>query len=241
MSELNVEVLTIFPELFPGPLGVSVIGAALKKKQWQLSVNNIRDFAFDKHRSIDDYPAGGGAGMVFKPDVLSAAIEHAKQKFNGQPAKIIYFSPRGKLLNQRVAASLLQLHNLILICARFEGVDQRVLDCHNVEELSIGDYVLAGGETAAFTLIEACVRLMPGALGADASTQEESFAIGTDYEHLLEYDQYTKPAQWNGLPIPDVLLSGNHARIREWLLQNARARTEKYRPELLEIKRSKRP
>jgi tRNA (guanine37-N1)-methyltransferase len=239
MSKLNVEILTIFPELFPGPLGISVIGAALEKKQWQLSVEDIRNFANDKHKSVDDYPFGGGAGMVFKPNVLGAAIEYAKHKFEGQLAKIIYFSPRGKLLDQKIAAGLLKWCNLILICGRFEGVDQRVLDHYEIEEISMGNYVLAGGEVAAFALLETCVRLIPGVLGADVSTQEESFASGTDYERLLEYDQYTRPAQWKGLSVPEVLLSGNHASIREWRLQNARIRTKKYRPELLAMQQSK--
>lgn len=229
----KVKVLTIFPELFPGPLGISVIGRALKKKIWELNAINIRDFAIDKHKSIDDSPAGGGAGMVFKPDVLGRAIGSVKKGFvNKSVGKIICLSPRGKLLTQKVAKQLLSYKNIILICGRFEGIDQRAIDHYEVEEISIGDYVLSGGEIAAFALIDTCVRLLPGVLGKDASSKEESFGISTEYERLLEYDQYTKPTKWKGLSVPSVLLSGNHKEIKKWRLENAQVRTKRQRPDL---------
>jgi len=228
----NVKILTIFPELFPGPLGISVLGRALKKKLWSLDVKNIRDFAIDKHKSVDDTPAGGGDGMIFKPDVLGRAIESTQKNFTKPKAKIIYLSPRGKLLNQKVAKEILSNKNIILICGRFEGIDQRVLDYYNVEELSIGNYILSGGEIAAFAMIDSCVRLIPGVLGKETSNKEESFGIDTDYEHLVEYDQYTRPSSWKGITIPDVLLSGNHKEIKKWQLENARARTKRQRSDL---------
>lgn len=229
----NVSVLTLFPELFPGPLGISVLGKALEKKLWQLNVEDIRKFATDKYKSVDDYPAGGGAGMIFKPSVLGAAIENTKTKH--KDAKIVYLSPRGKVFNQQVAEQLLSYQNLILICGRFEGIDQRIIDHYNIEEISVGDYVLAGGEVAAFAVLEACVRLIPGVLGKDESSKEESFCQDSPYEFLLEYDQYTKPAAWNGYEVPRVLLSGNHEEIRKWRLKNACERTKKYRPDLWQM------
>jgi tRNA (guanine37-N1)-methyltransferase len=228
----NVSILTIFPELFPGPLGISVLGRALKKKLWTLDVKDIRDFTIDKHKSVDDSPAGGGAGMVFKPDVVARAIEAAQKNFAKPRAKVIYLSPRGKLLSQKVAKKILSSKNIVLICGRFEGIDQRVLDHYEVEELSIGNYVLSGGETAAFAVIDACVRLIPGVLGKELSAQEESFGFGTDYENLVEYDQYTKPAEWQGLKIPEVLLSGNHEKIKAWRFANAKERTKRQRSDL---------
>ena len=227
----NVKILTIFPNLFPGPLGISVIGRALKKKLWTLDIKNIRDFATDKHKSVDDTPAGGGAGMIFKPDVLGRAIEATQKKIT-TPAKIIYMSPRGKLLTQRVAKKILSDKNIILICGRFEGIDQRILEHYKIEELSIGNYILSGGETAAFAVIDACVRLIPGVLGKDISSEEESFGLNTEYENLVEYDQYTRPSIWKGLGIPDVLLSGNHKEIKKWQLTNAQAQTKKQRSDL---------
>jgi tRNA (guanine37-N1)-methyltransferase len=223
----NVQILTIFPELFPGPLGISVIGRGLEKKLWTLRVNNIRDFASDKHKSIDDYPAGGGAGMVFRPDILGKSIEAAQQNFGKEKSKVIYLSPRGRLFSQKIAKELLDSKNIIFICGRFEGIDQRVLDHYEVEELSIGNYILSGGETAAFAVIDSCVRLIPGVLGKDVSNQEESFGLNTDYENLVEYDQYTKPSNWKGLQIPEILLGGNHKEIKKWRLENAKSRTDK--------------
>lgn len=233
MSKLNVSVLTLFPQLFPGPLGVSVIGRALEKQLWQLNIEDIRKFATDKYKSVDDYPAGGGVGMIFKPDVLGAAIEAAQNKLGG--SKTIYLSPRGQIFNQKLAAQLLSYQNLILVCARFEGIDQRVIEHYKMEEISVGDYILAGGEVAAFAVLESCIRLIPGVLGKDHSSKEESFCTDTPYEFLLEYDQYTKPNVWNGYEIPSVLLSGNHKEISKWRLQNACERTKKYRPDLWQI------
>ena len=228
----TVTILTIFPDLFPGPLGISVIGRALKKKLWELDVKNIRNYATDKHKSVDDYPSGGGAGMIFKPDVLGDAIEATQKNFINPKGKIIYLSPRGKLLTQKLAKKILSYKNIFLICGRFEGVDQRVLDHYEVEELSIGNYILSGGETAAFVVIDACIRLIPGVLGKEISNKEESFSPGTDYESLVEYDQYTKPTKWKGLTVPEVLLGGNHKEIKKWRLKNAKTRTKKHRSDL---------
>jgi len=225
MSSFSVKVLTIFPSMFPGPLNESVVGAALDKNLWDLEAINIRDFAIDKHKTVDDYPAGGGDGMLMKPDVLGKAIEHAGI------SKVIYLSPRGKLLTQKLAKEILDYKEVALICGRYEGIDQRVIDYYNVEEVSIGDYVISGGELAAYVLIDACVRLIPGVL--KNTEMDESFALGTKYQKLLEYPQYTKPNIWKGLTVPEVLLSGNHHKIEEWRLNQATDTTKKNRPDLL--------
>jgi len=213
----SVKVLTIFPSMFPGPLQESVIGAALANKKWQLDIINIRDFAEDKHKTVDDYTIGGGSGMLMKPDVLGKAIDHAL--INGK-RKIFYLSPRGRILNQRLVKEILDYRDIALICGRYEGVDQRVLDYYHVEEVSIGDYVISGGELAAYVLIDSCVRLIPGVL--KNQEMEESFALNTDYENLLEYSQYTKPNVWN-----------DHKNIARWRLQRAIEITNKNRPDLL--------
>jgi len=224
----SVKVLTIFPSMFPGPLQESVIGAALANKKWQLDIINIRDFAEDKHKTVDDYTIGGGSGMLMKPDVLGKAIDHAL--INGK-RKIFYLSPRGRILNQRLVKEILDYRDIALICGRYEGVDQRVLDYYHVEEVSIGDYVISGGELAAYVLIDSCVRLIPGVL--KNQEMEESFALNTDYENLLEYSQYTKPNVWNDISVPEVLLTGHHKNIARWRLQRAIEITNKNRPDLL--------
>lgn len=221
-------VLTLFPEMFPGPLGLSLAGKALGDGTWALETLDIRDFATDKHRSVDDTPAGGGAGMVMRADIAAAAIDAARAKAEtGTPT--IYLSPRGKPFTQARAHELAKGPGLLLLCGRFEGVDQRVLEAREVEEISIGDYVLSGGELAAQVLIDACVRLLPGVAGNEVSLAEESFASG-----LLEYPHYTKPREWEGRAIPEVLLSGDHEKIARWRRQQAEALTKAQRPDLWE-------
>lgn len=218
-----VRVLTIFPEMFPGPVGDSLAGRALKGGLWSLETVDIRDFARDKHGSVDDTPFGGGAGMVMRPDVVGdalAAIAHA-----GTP--LIYLSPRGRLLDQARVRALASGPGMSLLCGRFEGVDERVLDAHEIEEISLGDFVLSGGEPAAIALIDACVRLLPGVVGQAESLAEESFADG-----LLEYPHYTRPQEWRGRRVPDVLLSGHHQRVREWRRAEAERSTRERRPDL---------
>jgi tRNA (guanine37-N1)-methyltransferase len=222
---INFKVLTLFPELFPGPLAASVTGSALAKNLWSISAINIRDFAFDKRGTVDDTPFGGGAGMVLKPDVLASAIESSEAK------KIIYLSPRGKVFNQKIAQELAKEEEITILCGRYEGIDQRVLDEFEIEEISIGDYVLSGGEIAAYVFIDAILRNVSGVLGADDSLHEESFS--GEYENLLEYPHYTKPAEWRGHKVPEILTSGHHAKINQWRKERAIALTKKVRPDLL--------
>jgi tRNA (guanine37-N1)-methyltransferase len=219
-------VLTLFPEMFPGPLGISLSGRALQDGLWRLSALNIRDFAHDKHRSVDDTPAGGGAGMIMRADVAAAAIDEAAASHPDLPR--IYLSPRGAPLTQDRVRSLAKGAGAILFCGRFEGLDERVVEARQLEEISIGDYVLSGGEIAAMALIDACVRLLPGVIGTQASLSEESFE-----NNLLEYPQFTRPRAWEGREIPEVLLSGDHARIAQWRRQQAEALTLKRRPDLI--------
>jgi tRNA (guanine37-N1)-methyltransferase len=228
---INFKILTLFPELFPGPLSASVTGAALEKKLWSLEAINIRDFAKDERKTVDDTPYGGGAGMVLKADILADAIEK-----NLKPeSKIFYLSPRGKTLTQKKARELAQEKEIILLCGRYEGVDQRVLDEFVIEEISIGDYVLSGGELAAFIVIDAVLRNVEGVLGADESLVEESFGSkeNLEYENLLEYPHFTRPANWRGREVPEVLTSGHHKKISEWRKEKAIEITKKNRPDLL--------
>ena len=204
----NVKILSIFPEVFPGPLGVSLICNALKKKIWNLDIINIRDFAKDKHKSVDDTPYGGGAGMIMKPDIIGLAIDSLKDN----RSKRICLTPRGKLLNQDKVKELSTEDGLILLCGRYEGIDQRVIDFYDFEEVSIGNYVISGGESATFVLLESVLRLLPGVLGGNETLNEESFSD----KDLLEYPQYTKPRDWNGICVPEVLTSGNHNEIKNW-------------------------
>ncbi len=222
----HARVLTIFPDMFPGPLGVSLVGTALENGIWQLDCVDIRDFGLTKHRTIDDTPAGGGAGMVMRADVLAAAIDHAREDLAEVP--LIYLSPRGRPLTQARVRELAAGPGAILLAGRFEGVDERVIEARGLEEISIGDYVLSGGELAAMVLIDACVRLLPGVLGAEASLSEESFESG-----LLEYPQYTRPRDWEGRAIPDILLSGDHKRIAAWRRAEAERLTRERRPDLI--------
>lgn len=229
MVDFSVKVLTIFPDMFPGPLGESVVGKGLKKNLWKLDIINIRDFATDNHKSVDDYPAGGGSGMLMKPDVLGRALDYALEDKKSQ--RIIYLSPRGKLLNQKLVRNITESENIILICGRYEGIDQRVIEHYNIEEVSIGDYVISGGELAAYVLVDSCIRMLPGILKNE--DMEESFALNTEYENLLEYPQYTKPNTWREHKVPEILLGGNHKKIDEWRMRKSIEITKKNRPDLL--------
>lgn len=222
----RADVITLFPELFPGPLGASVIGRGLDEGLWTLATTQLRDFAPDRHRTVDDTPAGGGPGMVLKPDILAAAIDRVAPA--GDPRPRLLMSPRGTPLTQQRVHRLAQGPGAVIVCGRFEGVDQRVIDARNLEEISIGDYVLAGGEVAAMVLLEAVTRLIPGVLGAAQSHAEESFEAG-----LLEYPHYTRPAVFEGRPIPEILTSGDHGRVADWRRDQARALTRARRPDLL--------
>lgn len=218
----TANIITLFPEAFPGVLGLSLTGRALAEGLWNLRTIPLRDFGIGKHRNVDDTPAGGGAGMVIRADVMDAAIRAA-----GPALPVIYLSPRGKPLTQARARALAEGPGVTLICGRFEGVDQRVLDAHGIEEISIGDYVLTGGELAAQVLIDATVRLIPRVVGNQASLAEESFSEG-----LLEHPQYTRPAEWEGRKIPDTVMSGNHAAIAAWRREQAQSLTKERRPDL---------
>lgn len=225
---MHFNILTLFPELFPGPLGHSITGRALSEQIWSYDARNIRDFASDKHKTVDDVPFGGGAGMVIKPDV----VERALLSFPNSGRKI-YMSPRGKVLNQHLVQALSRESTLTLLCGRYEGVDQRVLDAHDFEEISIGDYVLTGGEMAAHILMDACIRLLDGAVGNADTPIEESFSDG-----LLEYPHYTRPAQWtdaNGTlrAVPEVLTSGHHGNVAKWRHAQSLEVTQARRPDLL--------
>ncbi|MEM9206727.1 MAG: tRNA (guanosine(37)-N1)-methyltransferase TrmD [Pseudomonadota bacterium] len=218
-------VISLFPEVFPGPLRASVIGRGLTANIWSLDAHDIRDFGEGKHRQVDDTPAGGGPGMVLRADVISNAIGITVPPNDTRPKLLM--SPRGTPLNQKRVRELSEGGGAVIVCGRFEGVDQRAIDLCGLEEVSIGDYVLAGGEVAAMVLIEAVVRLLPGVIGDDASTEEESFEKG-----LLEYPQYTRPADFRGSMIPEILTSGDHKRVAEWRRKEAESLTEKVRPDL---------
>ncbi|MHA1600329.1 MAG: tRNA (guanosine(37)-N1)-methyltransferase TrmD [Alphaproteobacteria bacterium] len=222
----TARVLSVFPEMFPGSLGYSLAGKALERGLWALDVLDIRDFARDKHRSVDDTPFGGGAGMVLRPDVIDAALAAATAK-SGSAAPVIYLSPRGRLLDQALVRELAAGPGAVLLCGRYEGVDQRVLEARDVAEVSIGDYVLSGGEPAAQVLIDAVVRLLPGIMGNKASPEEESFE-----RELLEYPHYTRPADWQGRAVPEPLLSGHHENIRRWRREQAEEITRQRRPDI---------
>ena len=218
-------ILTIFPEMFPGPLGVSLAGKALAAKIWSLEAVDIRAHANDKHRTIDDTPAGGGPGMVMKVDVLARALDAASAPDDIRPR--LYMTPRGMPLTQARVATLSRGPGAVILCGRFEGVDERIVEARNFSEISIGDYVLSGGEPAAMALLDACVRLLPGVMGKEASGTEESFSEG-----LLEYPQYTRPQLFEGAPIPEILTSGDHAKVASWRRAESEALTAARRPDL---------
>ncbi len=223
MNPWRATVLTLFPEMFPGPLGASLAGKALDTGRWTLDVVNIRDFAADRHQSVDDAPFGGGPGMVLRADVVDAALDAAMDGL--RPA--IYLSPRGRVLDQALVREFAEGPGVILLCGRYEGVDMRVVEARNMIEVSLGDFVLSGGEPAAIALIDAALRLVPGVVGEAASLEEESFAAG-----LLEYPQYTRPAEWRGRRVPEILLGGHHRRIEEWRRRAAERVTRERRPDL---------
>jgi len=218
-------VLTLFPEMFPGPLSVSLAGQALNAGIWSLSTVPIREFGLGRHRAVDEAPAGGGAGMVMRADVLAAAIDHAR---TAEPeAPLLYLSPRGERFDQALARELSAGPGVLLLAGRFEGIDERLIAARHMREVSIGDYVLSGGELAAMVVIDACVRLLPGVVGAAGSLEQESFEAA-----LLEYPHYTRPREWEGRPIPEVLLSGDHKKIAEWRRREAERLTAERRPDL---------
>jgi tRNA (guanine37-N1)-methyltransferase len=221
------QVLTLYPEMFPGPLGASIAGRALNEGRWRCDPLQIRDFATDRHRSVDDTPAGGGAGMVLRADVVARAVDHAAAAAPDLP--LLALTPRGTPLTQARVRTLAAGPGVTLLCGRFEGFDERLFEARTIEEVSIGDYVLSGGEMGALVLLDACVRLLPGVMGAASSGVEESFESG-----LLEYPQYTRPASWEGRTIPEVLRSGDHARIDAWRKRRAEADTRLWRPDLWE-------
>jgi tRNA (guanine37-N1)-methyltransferase len=224
-------VLTIFPEMFPGPLGLSLAGRALERGLWRLDAVDLRGFASDRHRTVDDTPFGGGAGMVMRPDGVARAVDEALAR--GAPGPLVYLSPRGEPLRQARVRELADGPGAILLCGRYEGVDHRVIEARGFLEQSLGDFVLSGGELAAMALVDACVRLLPGVVGDAASLGEESFAE----PGLLEYPHYTRPQVWEGRAVPEVLLSGHHARIDAWRREQAREITKSRRPDLVGISR----
>ena len=217
------QVFTLYPDCFPGPLDKGLYGKAMEKKIWDLKIVDIREYASDKHKTVDDTPYGGGSGMLLKPDVVAKSLD-ANIK-NGE--KIFYLSPRGKVFNQNIAKEISKENKVNLICGHFEGIDQRVLDNREIEEISIGDFVLSGGETASYVFLDAILRLIPGVIGNEESKNEESFENG-----LLEYPQYTKPQIWEEKSVPNVLLSGDHAKIKDWRLTQSKAITRLRRPDL---------
>ena len=219
----QAQVFTLYPEFFPGPLAKGLYGKALSNNLWNLNVVNIRDAATDKHKTVDDTPYGGGTGMLLKPDILAKSLDQRVKK----DERIFYLSPRGKKFDQKFAKDLSKEKSISLICGHFEGVDERVLDTRNIEEISIGDYVLSGGETAALVVLDSILRLLPGVLGNEKSAIDETFENG-----LLEYPQYTKPQIWEEKPVPEVLLSGDHAKIKDWRLSQSEAITRDRRPDL---------
>ena len=229
---LKVKLFTLYPELFPGPLGSGLYKKALEKKIWQMQIINIRDFAIDKHKTVDDTPFGGGNGMLLRPDIIAKSMdENINYKLN---QKNIYLSPKGKKFDQNIAKNLSEETNLNIICGHFEGVDERLLNSRNIEQISVGDYILSGGETASYVFLDSILRLLPGVLGNEFSIQDESFE-----NCLLEYPQFTKPQKWEEKSVPDVLLSGDHAKIKDWRLSQSEAITRRQRPDLWEKYKNK--
>ena len=219
----QVKIFTLYPDFFPGILGKGIYGRAIEKSLWNLNVINIRDYADDKHKTVDDTPYGGGEGMVLKPDVVAKALDQNLKK----DEKIIYLTPKGKTFDQNTAKNFLKNKKINILCGHFEGIDQRVIDSRGIEEISIGDFILSGGETAAYVILDSILRLVPGVLGNENSNKDESFENG-----LLEYPQYTKPQIWEKITVPEVLLSGDHSKIKDWRLSQSEAITRIRRPDL---------
>ena len=226
MTQFQVDILTLFPDMFPGTLGFSLAGDALLKNIWSLKIHDIREHGIGKHRTVDDSPAGGGAGMVLRADVLAAAIDHAIMPDDPRPRLLM--SPRGTPLTQMRVRELASGPGAIILCGRFEAVDERLISARNFEEISVGDYILSGGEPASIVLLDACIRLLPGVMGKESSGEDESFEGG-----LLEYPHYTRPREWEGRNIPDILLSGDHKKIVEWRRAESERLTAERRPDLL--------
>ncbi len=226
MTQFQVDILTLFPDMFPGTLGFSLAGDALLKNIWSLKVHDIREHGMGKHRTVDDSPAGGGAGMVIRADVLAAAIDHAIMPDDPRPRLLM--SPRGTPLTQMRVRELAYGPGAVILCGRFEAVDERLISARNFEEISVGDYILSGGEPASIVLLDACIRLLPGVMGKESSGEDESFEGG-----LLEYPHYTRPREWEGRNIPDILLSGDHKKIAEWRRAESERLTAERRPDLL--------
>lgn len=230
----HVNLLTLFPEMFPGPLGQTLAGRALENGLWSFTALNIRDFAEDKHKTVDDTPFGGGAGMVMRADIIEKALLSLPST-----GRRIYMSPRGRVLSQRMVEDLSKADGLTILCGRYEGVDQRVLDAYDFEEISIGDYVLSGGEPAAMIMMDACIRLLPGVMGNEETPSEESFSVAGD--GLLEYPHYTRPAEWTTadgrtLAVPEILRSGDHGKVAKWRKEQSAQLTAARRPDLLKTK-----
>ncbi len=231
---MKFKILTLFPEIFPGPLAHSITGKAIEKKLFEIETINIRNFSKSRNKKVDDPPYGGGAGMILKPDIMQRALDFSNKKDLRIKKKIVFMSPGGKTINSKIVRNLVKFDELIIICGRYEGIDQRFLDHNKIEELSIGDFILSGGEIASIILIDTCVRLIPEVLGNKKSLNSESFQ-----DHLLEYPQFTKPRNWKGMKVPDVLLSGNHEKISDWRLKKSIDKTNKIRPDLLKKFKSK--
>lgn len=225
---MRIDILTLFPEMFAGPFGASIVKRAWEKGLLDINMTNIRDFAHDKHRIVDDYPFGGGAGMVMKPEPIFEAVQHVKQSAGSERARVVLMCPKGRVFNQEMAKDLAKEEHLIFICGHYEGIDERVREKLVDEEISIGDYVLTGGELPAMVVIDALARLIPGVLG-----EEESFLTDSFYDGLLEYPQYTRPREYEGMKVPDILLSGNHEQIRMWRRKMSLLKTLERRPDLL--------
>jgi tRNA (guanine37-N1)-methyltransferase len=224
MSNFHVTILTLFPEMFPGPLNFSLAGRGLQNKIWSMNLINIRKFGLTKHKNVDDVACGGGNGLIMRPDVLGPALDQAL--VNNLGAKIIYPSPRGKKLDQKLAKSLSLQKNIIILCGRFEGIDERVIEEYNIEQISVGDYILAGGEVAAMSILDSVIRLLPGILVNQETLKEESFESEIDGLKLIEHPLYTRPVEWRGKKVPNVLLSGNHSKIKLWKRQESIRVTE---------------
>ena len=232
--KMKFSILTLFPEMFPGLLNHSIPGRALKNKKFSIETFNIRKYSHLKNNSIDGKPIGGGAGMIMRPDILQKALNHVLEKQKGSSIKTIYFTPKGRVLKQDVIKEITNYDNIIIICGRYEGIDHRFVENNNVDEISVGDYILTGGEIPAFILIDACIRFIPEVLGNRKSLNSESFE-----NTLLEYPQYTKPLDWEGKRVPKVLFSGNHVAVEKWRLTKARETTKKARPDLWKLYKNK--
>lgn len=231
MSSFHATILTIFPEMFPGSLAYSLAGKALKKNIWSYELVNVREYGVTKHKNVDDEIYGDGTGMVMRPDVAGEALDYALAKSPG--SKIYYPSPRGKVLNQRLVKEIIKEEKIIILCGRFEGIDERIIEEYNVTEISMGDYILSGGEIAALAILDCCIRLVPGVLANQATLNSESFELEGEFGGLLESPLYTRPAEWKGRKVPEILLSGNHNEIKKWKEAKSKLITQNRRPDLL--------